>query len=871
MFRLALLITVLAGSSARVVSATQAGSPQDSLMGPGVSLALAEHRAARVADVRYEVALDVTAADTASGRMTARFTLRTPGDLIFDFRGSSLRQVRVNGSTWFNIEITADHIRIPAQALVVGTNRVDFEFSARIAAAGTSIIRVRDPSDNATYLYTLLVPSDAQQLFPCFDQPDLKARVALTLITPMGWRAVSNGALLRADSSSRGTTHIFAETEPISTYLVAFAAGPWATTTRTDVGRSVTLYVRQSRAEEVEADTIIAENARALTWLESYFAHPYPFGKLDVVLAPAFPFSGMEHPGAIFYSEERFIFREPPTEPQRLGRTATIYHEIAHQWFGDLVTMRWFDDLWLKEGFATYMAAKMQAALDPQSEVWKTFYLRNKPPAYAVDVTEGTTPVWQRLDNLDQAKSNYGAIVYNKAPSVLKQLNHLVGDDVFQGGVQRFIRSHAFGNATWQELLEAIGSAANRSLRPWGEHYILRPGTPVIEQHVETADGRITKLTLVQRPARSLSGTGAWPIRTDVGIVSEDGSLTRIPLTLSADTTVVQQAVGVRAPALVFANWGDAAYAPVLLDPASVAWLERWIGSLKDNVARAMLWGALWDLVRESRLSPERYVRLALRELPTESDEQIVAVLLGHVSRAVQAYFGATQRAAFLPGVERTFLEASSDRGRPYGIRRLYLDALVQVASTPAMLDTLTLLLDREDLNGLVVGAPTRWNILARLVATGAAEGEAWLDTLARRDSTPEGARRAFVAGAARPDPDTKAAYFERYFADATLNEDWATASLPAFNAPESRELVLPYLRPALDSLPWIQRNRRIFYLGSWISAFLQAQVSSQALDIVRNWLAANAAGPPDLRAKVLQVVDELERTVRIRQRFANE
>src|SRR5689334_17091939 len=205
----------------------------------------------------------------------------------------------------------------------------------------------------------------------------------------------------------------------------------------------------------------------------------------------------MEHPGAIFYNEDRFIFRERPTLTQRLGRTATIYHEVAHQWFGDLVTMRWFDDLWLKEGFATYMAAKMQSALDPASDAWKTFYLRNKPVAYAVDASLGTTPVWQRLANLDQAKSNYGAIVYNKAPSVLKQLNYLVGDSAFRAGLHAFLTTHAYANATWRDLLAAIGAAAHRDLTAWGEQYILRPGLPVLET---ARDG--AAITITQRPAQ---------------------------------------------------------------------------------------------------------------------------------------------------------------------------------------------------------------------------------------------------------------------------------------------------------------------------------------------------------------------------------
>ena len=272
-------------------------------------------------------------------------------------------------------------------------------FVTKIAAAGASIIRYRDVTDGAEYLYTLLVPADANQLFPCFDQPDLKARVTLRLTAPTSWRVVANSPEASSRISSHGPTeHQFAETEPISTYLIAFAAGPWATVTSPHSKRPITMYVRKSRVMEAEADSIILANDVAARWLEGYFARPFPFKKLDVVLAPAFPFGGMEHPGAIFYNEDRFIFRERPTLPQRLGRTATIYHEVAHQWFGDLVTMRWFDDLWLKEGFSTYMAAKMQASLDSASGAWKTFYLRNKPSAYSVDATRGTTPVWQSLD-----------------------------------------------------------------------------------------------------------------------------------------------------------------------------------------------------------------------------------------------------------------------------------------------------------------------------------------------------------------------------------------------------------------------------------------------------------------------------------------
>jgi len=415
------------------ISAQETETDPGLLMQPGVSALLARERSGRIADIRYDLVLDLTARDSAVGRVVTRFTMRRggPHDVILDFRGPRLGPVRVNGQLLDAVEFNNHHILIPGKFFRQGGNRIDVEFSARIAPSGASIIRVRDPSDSLEYLYTLLVPSDAQQLFPCFDQPDLKARVALTLTTPLGWTAVANGARLRVDSTSRGATFAFRETEPISTYLIAFAAGPWVERTASNGTRQMHIFMRRSRAAEVEVDSLIQAHERALTWLERYFDSRYPFQKLDLVLAPAFPFGGMEHPGAIFYSEERFVFRERPTLVQRLGRTSTIYHEVAHQWFGDLVTMRWFDDLWLKEGFATFMATKMQAALDPESEAWKGFYLRTKPAAYAVDASEGTTPVYQELANLDLAKSNYGPIVYNKAPAVLKQLEYAVGERAF--------------------------------------------------------------------------------------------------------------------------------------------------------------------------------------------------------------------------------------------------------------------------------------------------------------------------------------------------------------------------------------------------------------------------------------------------------
>ncbi len=839
----------------------------DSVMGPGVSRALATARAAQIRDVRYTLALDVTPLDSALGEVTATFRLARAADVVLDFRGQRLGLVSVNGKTLPAPEFNGAHIRLPSAAMRAGENTVRIEFVARIAAAGASIIRYRDATDGAQYLYTLLVPADANQLFPCFDQPDLKARVTLAVKAPQGWRVVANSPATSGTvfSPASSATHRFVETEPISTYLIAFAAGPWATVTAKSSERPITMYVRASRVAEAEADSIILANDVAAKWLERYFGRPYPFRKLDLVLAPAFPFGGMEHPGAIFYSEDRFIFRERPTLTQRLGRTATIYHEVAHQWFGDLVTMRWFDDLWLKEGFATYIAAKMQASLDTSSGVWKTFYLRNKPTAYAVDVTRGTTPVWQELGNLDQAKSNYGAIVYNKAPSVLKQLDYLVGPDAFRRGVRRFLQTHAYGNATWRELLAAISAESGRTLEDWGKHYILRAGIPVIDQELRAGANGQTQLVLRQRPAQELSGQGAWPIRTNVAVGVAGGTIVRLAVTLEGDSTVITLPRTADRPAFVYANADDFAYALVLPDERTVTWLEQNIGDVGDPFLRAMMWGSLWDLVREARLDPARYIAIAMRELPRERDEQIVTGVLSRVGRATLAYLPRARRDSVLAELEPALQAGADDTTRSYGFRKPYLDTYVRVASTPMALENLDALLDSTQAAGAPLRAPTRWAIVTALLERSAPTADERFANEVRADSGSEGKRRAFVAGAARPEAATKLEYFTRYFSDSTLNEDWVTASLDPFNSVRHSELARPYLVPALDSLRWIQANRRIFFLGAWLSSFLEGQTSVEALLAVERFLKDHPELPRDLREKILQAQDELTRTVRVR------
>jgi aminopeptidase N len=867
LLRSALLLPPLGWS---VANARTVRAATNESVAPGISLTLARQRVGQISGLHYNLSLDLTGGDSAAGIVDIGFDrVAASGDLVLDFRGPLLADLQVNGRPIAVDGRMEGHLVLPERLLKPGANEVSARFETPIAAAGAAIIRFHDETDGQTYLYTLLVPSDANLLFPCFDQPDLKARFRWAITAPTGWTILANGVLATKDPVAGGTRWRFAETEPISTYLAAFAAGPWAQWTSTPPNdRPITLYARTSRRGEVDADAQIATNRAAVRWLAAWFDIPYPFAKLDLLLAPAFPFGGMEHVGAVFYNEDRFVFREPPTLPQRLNRDATIYHEISHQWFGDDVTMRWFDDLWLKEGFATYMAARIQDELQPDSNAWTTFLLSVKTPAYRADATSGTQALWQPLDNLDAAKSNYGPIVYNKAPAVIKQLAFLAGEDGFKRGLQLFLTRHAYGNATWQELLGSVGEASGVDLRAFGQAYMLRAGLPRVDTRLTLADGRITSLMLTQRPARPLLGDpgDVWPMKVHVRLSYHDRADVVLDAAFTGRIAAVAGATGLPAPDYVWANDGDQGYGLFLPDDRTVDWIVAHVGEVKNTLLRAMLWSGLWDQVRDVRFAPERYLAVLFDHLPGESDEQVSRTILARGAIALDVYLPDAKAAALRGRWESSLLTRIDDARLGYGLRKDALDRLVATARTPLALDRLrVLLVGRAMFVGAAIRQPTRWAIVRRLLAIGAPDAPALFDAERLLDQTTEKMKDAFVARAGTPTVSNKAEYFKRYFDDAALNEAWASESLPYFNSVNQAALTLPFLRPALDRLEWIRQHRRIFFLPAWIDAFIGGQVDEAALAVVDRFLADQRSLPLDVRHKVLIARDELALTARIR------
>ena len=619
--------------------------------------------------------------------------------------------------------------------------------------------------------------------------------------------------------------------------------------------------MRQSKLARAqpEAGAVLDLTDRGATFLANYFARPFPFPKYDMVLLPGFAFGGMEHAGATFLREDSILFRTEPTASDRAARSRLLLHELVHQWFGDLVTMRWFDDLWLKEGFANYMAYLAMESVHPSDQTWKRFFENIRPAAYGIDATRGTTPIYQEIGNLKDAKSAYGAIVYSKAPALLRQLSFVLGATAFRDGLRLYLAEHAFGNAEFADLISAFERASGRKLASFTGSWIRRRGMPRVTADWACADGRLTRLTLLQSDI--LGEGGPWPLETQVGLHYPGKPPIRLRAVLDGAASSVAEAAGKPCPSWIYANHEDYGYGLFLLDDRSREAVERDLGGIADPFLRSMLWGALWDSVREAQMPPSRYLALAHRLLPRETDEAILQTTLSRAVAAIHRYL--PDRGEWPARLESIAAEGMQSAGSA-DQRIAWFRALRAAAETPAGLGRLGGVLDGTvALPGVPLRPLDRWNLVTALVALGHPAAAERLAAERKRDPSGDGLKYAWIAGAAAPDPAVKRRYFEAYLSDRTLQEDWVEQSLPAFNHWHQSDLTRPYLARALDALPQIKRERRIFFVLAWLNAFIGGQHGEDALAIVRAHLASGKL-EPDLRLKILEVTDELERAVRI-------
>ena len=832
----------------------------------GVSWVLAELRARTLSDVRYRYHLRVPRARETplEGTLVADFhwSDARANALVLDFKDpvERVRAVRVDGVS-VDWEAQHDHVVVPASALTAGErNRVEVEFEAGDEALNR----------NDDFLYTLFVPDRAHFSLPLFDQPNLKARFSLTLDVPDGWVAVSNGGVTEtvAPAAAGGATiHRFAETEPIPTYLFAFAVGDFQIEAAERAGRTLRMFHRETDLEKVarNREAIFDLHAVALEWLEDYTQIAYPFGKFDFVLIPPFQYGGMEHPGAIFYRQAGLMLDESATQAQYLGRASLIAHETTHMWFGDLVTMTWFDDVWTKEVFANFMAAKIVHPSFPEVNHDLRFFLAHHDTAYRVDRTAGANPIRQPLDNLQEAGSLYGPIIYQKAPVVMRQLELMVGEASMRDGLREYLQTFRYGNATWPDLIGMLDRRTEADLAAWSRVWVEEPGRPLVTTQVlDDGAGRLDRLVVSQEDPHGRDRI--WPQQLELLLAYDDAAV-RVPVRLDGPTASVDTLSGRARPSFVLPNAAGVEYGRFRLDSRSVDQLMATLPDVEDPLARGIAWVTLWDGVLEGEIPPTAWFELLLRGLETETVEQNAQRILEYLGATFWAFLDDDRRPEVAPRVEAALWSALVGSDTPT-LKAAYFRAWRGVVLSPVGLERMRRIwAEEEDVPGVSLSEPDFTALAEGLAVRGVAGGEEILDRQAGRIENPDRlARFTFVRPALSADPEVREAFF-RGLADPANRErePWVLSAVGSLHHPLRAAHARQFIRPSLEMVEEVQRTGDIFFPSGWLDATLGGHNSAAAAETVQAFLDGTGADyPPRLRAKILQSADMVFRSVRL-------
>ncbi|KOG88087.1 aminopeptidase N, partial [Streptomyces varsoviensis] len=733
---------------------------------PGTNLTREEaQRRARLLTVdSYEIDLDLSGAQeggTYRSQTVVRFDAAEAGaESFIDLVAPSVREVVLNGAALDPAEVFADS-RIALPGLLAGRNELKVVADCAYTNTGEGLHRFVDPVDQQAYLYTQFEVPDARRVFASFEQPDLKATFQFTVVAPEGWTVISNSPT----PEPAGNVWRFEPTPRISSYITALIAGPYHSVHSSweGNGRSVPLgiYCRPSLAEYLDADAIFEVTRQGFDWFQEKFDYAYPFAKYDQLFVPEFNAGAMENAGAVTIRDQ-YVFRSRTTDAAYERRAETILHELAHMWFGDLVTMEWWNDLWLNESFATYTSVACQAYAPgsrwPHS--WTTFANSEKTWAYRQDQLPSTHPIMAEIRDLDDVLVNFDGITYAKGASVLKQLVAYVGMDEFFRGVQAYFKRHAFGNTRLADLLGALEETSGRDLKTWSKAWLETAGINVLRPVIDVdIAGTITSFAVKQEapalPAGAKGVSTLRPHRIAIGCYDlQDGKLVRtdrVELDVDGELTAVEALVGKARPAVVLLNDDDLSYAKVRLDTDSLAAVTRHLGDFTESLPRALSWASAWDMTRDGELATRDYLDLVLSNIAKETDIGVVQSLHRQVKLALDLFAAPEWRAEGLAKWTDATLEQLRAAAPGSDHQLAWARAFAATARTDAQLDLLAgVLAGTETIEGLTVDADLRWALLGRLAATGRADEQAIAAEL-ERDRTSAGELHAATARAARP------------------------------------------------------------------------------------------------------------------------
>ena len=829
-------------------------------------------RSESVREVSYRLELELREQRPSyEGVVTIDFELvKVPPRLHLDFQGEHLQAVSVNQRVVAGATIEAHKVWIPAKLLRRGANRIRIAYRNDFDTDGAGLHKVVDPGDGREYVYTDFEPYDANRLFPCFDQPDLRASYELVVRAPETWTVVANGRELSQTPAGTLLEHRFAPTLRFSTYIMALCAGPYAVWTDPEAKIPARILSTRAMAEHVDADRIFAITRQGFEFFQEYFDIPYPFEKYDQIFLPQFNAGAMENVACVTFNE-RMIYRHQPTDSELMGRANTILHEMAHMWFGDIVTMRWWNDLWLNESFATYMANLALTRATRFDDAWDVFAKGTKSWAYWQDQLPTTHPIETEVGDTQTTFTNFDGITYGKGASVLKQLAFFVGEEAFREGTAKYLKRFAFGNATRKDFMGSIAAAAGKDLDEWTRLWLQKSGVNSLRPEYRVDDrGRVAGFRLVQGEG---NGDGVLrPHRLKVASFRLRGKELRktsvVTVEVAGASTPVPELDGAEAPDFVYANDEDHAYAKVFLDDRSLRFAREHLELLPD-VVKAGVWNAVWFMVRDKVAPPTDYLELFLAKAPLEANQKLLDSFRYSLPDALDAYLPGPLRGRYVDRVQAVAWEAMKAAEPGSDLQKTWFRYLILSAESPEGEARLAGMLSGEvALPKLEVDQERRWQMVTKLCEQGHERALELLAAEEARDPGERGKKAAYEARVALPDPAGKEAAWKQFLEDSRTPLDHLKAGMASFFRPTQEALTRPYVEKFFRALPEVLRDRDAYFVRAFSGSLFPDHVEPGVLRSSERALSENQEWPYYLRRRLLEANDELSRSLEIRSRL---
>jgi aminopeptidase N len=838
----------------------------------------AQERAAVVSSESYVVHLDLTASDTTfRSTTTIEFGATAGASTFLDAITDTVHSVALNGVS-LDPSSVSDGIRIHLDGLAEH-NVVEIVADMFFTNTGEGLHRFVDPVDGKAYLYSQFEVPDSRRVYPVFEQPDLKATFDFTVEAPSDWVVVSNSPTPQPIDNGAHKTWVFPQTPRISSYITAIVAGPYVSThdalTSSD-GRTIPLgiYVRQSLAEFLDNDYIFDITKKGFEYFEREFGVPYPFAKYDQLFVPEFNAGAMENAGCVTFTEV-YVFRSKVTDAVRERRVVTILHELAHMWFGDLVTMKWWNDLWLNESFAEWASTIATAEATEWVHAWATFQAMEKSWAYRQDQLPSTHPIVATINDLEDVQVNFDGITYAKGGSVLKQLVAYVGREAFFSGVSNYFRANAWKNAELADLLRELEKTSGRELSSWSAKWLETAGVNTLKPVIETdPNGIITRFEIAQSAHPDYPTIR--PHRLAVGFYDFDnGALVRthrIELDVDGETTVVTEAIGLARTPLVLVNDDDLAYAKIRLDEESLETSIDNLALIADPLARALVWGSAWDATRDSEVAGSSYVDLALGNIATETESTTIRAILAQLATVARMYVTPSRRSETLCRIADTMLVLAQNATPGSDAQFQFLRTFATTASTAEHGEALRRIRSGETvIPGVGVDTDLDWDLLEGMVLAGVAD-ETDIAVALAADNTSNGAQAAARLRATIPTTEAKRAVFEITRDDDSLPNsivDHTTRGYQHLNNPSVLE---PLIAPYFESIEKMWADRTYKIAEYFVEGFYPAIIASESLaETTRQWLVTHPEAPTALRRLISEGLATVERALIAQDRDAQE